>query len=104
VPSTGRVWCIYHSYRASWLSSFHTPRNLKLLAVCGLASWMTWLVTTMEMDPAASSHELENIPETGQPGHTSLCTPNTVCGPPCRRADVWNTKQATKQQERVSIT
>ena len=60
--------------QSEWLSSFHTPRDLKLLGVCGLASWMMWRVTTMEMDPAASSHE--NIPEKDSQG-TCPCAPPT---------------------------
>lgn len=74
-------------------SSLHTPRHLKLLAGHGLASWLMRLVDrTMEMDPSASSRELENIPGTEQPGHTSLVPPPPPFG-------MWTTMQACRHMK-----
>lgn len=79
-----------HIYRAKEQGSFLLPTlpGLESPWLCVVWQVHDVAVTTMEMDPAASSYELKNVPKTGQPGHMSLCTPNTVCGPPCRRADV----------------
>lgn len=82
------VWYIYHSHRDRSTFFFPHPKESKLLAVHGLARWMD---RTMEMDPSASSRELENILEREQPGHTSLVHPP----PPL----MWTTMQACRHMK-----